>query len=68
MNGEMPEEEIARLKKEARTLANALDDIRAEVRAGATDPSPSMKQLALNRIAAILRPVNDLVTTIRGRR
>lgn len=68
MNGETPEEEIARLKKEARTLANALDDIRAEVHAGATAPNPFMKQMAFNRIATILRPVNDLVITIRERK
>lgn len=65
MNGETPEQEIARLKREARLLANVLADIRAETWSADNGEVDLIRRL--RKVAAILRPINDLVTLIRAR-
>lgn len=67
MNGETPEQEIARLKKESHQLATALADVRDLVsqmgQAGNTHVN-----LWGRKLADYLRPVNDLVILVRARR
>lgn len=67
MNGESPEQELARLRYESRKLADTLEDMR-EIVTRMEEAQVIHVQLWGRRLMDGLRPILDLVTVVRSRR